>query len=53
MTRIKSTNALMKYLRHNKNVKIKGIRDKTNLINLGYYHAYKGCRFYNNKSNPF
>lgn len=43
----------MKYLRNNKHIKINGARDKTNLINLGYYHAYKGCRFYNNKSYPF
>lgn len=48
---VKTTNALMKYLRDNHNIKIFGSKDKQNLINYGYYHGYKGYRFINKSSN--
>lgn len=53
MSKIKSTNALMKYLRTKHNIKIGGSSDKTSLLNMGYYHGYKGCRFYYDKTNKF
>lgn len=53
MKEIKTTNALMKYLRNKKGVDINGCKEKNDLLNIGYYHAYKGCRFYNEKSNVF
>ena len=40
--RIKTTNALMKYLRNTHNISISDSKDKRNLINIGYYHGYKG-----------
>ena len=45
--KIKTTNALMKYLRENHNMIINGSKDKRNLINMGYYHGYKGYRYIN------
>ena len=51
MSKIKSVNSLMKYLRKEKNIDISGSIQKTALLNMGYYHGYKGCRFYNNKNN--
>ena len=48
---IKTTNALMKYLRDNHNISIGGSKDKRNLINIGYYHGYKGYRYINNPHN--
>jgi len=53
MKKIRTTNALMKYLRDIKGVDINGGREKNVLLNIGYYHAYKGCRFYNEKGNDF
>lgn len=53
MANIKSTNALMKYLREKKNININGSDAKNSLLNIGYYHAFKGCRFFNDKTNPF
>lgn len=51
---IKTTNALMKHLRKN-GVDINGSTDKKHLRNLGYYHLYKGYRFYRKSNNriPF
>lgn len=51
--KIKTTNSLMKYLREKKKININGSSQKNTLLNIGYYHAYKGCRFYNDKSNNF
>lgn len=53
MSKIKSTNALMKYLRNKHKIAINGSSDKTALLNMGYYHGYKGCRFYCEKTNKF
>lgn len=41
----------MKYLRDSHKLKINGSKDKNNLINIGYYHGYKGYRYINNPSN--
>ena len=49
--RIKTTNALMKYLRDKHNISIGNSKDKRNLINIGYYHGYKGYRYINNPQN--
>lgn len=50
---IKTTNALMKYLRDRKGIDIQGSEQKNMLLNIGYYHAYKGCRFFKEKKNRF
>ena len=49
--KVKTTNALMKYLRDNHNISIGDSKDKRNLINLGYYHGYKGYRYISNPNN--
>ena len=49
--KIKTTNALMKYLRDTHNISIRDSKDKRNLINIGYYHGYKGHRYINNPQN--
>ena len=46
----KSINALMKHLRKN-GIKINGSFQKIQLINNGYFHGYKGYRFFRNSSN--
>lgn len=49
----KTTNSLMSHLR-NSGVEINGGKEKRELINYGYYHGYKGYRFFNNKGKlPF
>lgn len=48
---VKSINALMKYLRDNKNIEINGSAQKKHLRNIGYYHGYKGYRFYSQSNN--
>ena len=49
--KVKTTNALMKYLRDNHNISIGNSKDKRNLINTGYYHGYKGYRYINYPQN--
>ena len=44
-TDYKSTNALMEHLRHN-GIAISGDSQKQQLINTGYFHGYKGYRFF-------
>jgi abortive infection bacteriophage resistance protein len=41
----------MKYLRDEHNISIGNSKDKRNLINIGYYHGYKGYRYINNPNN--
>ena len=50
----KTTNALMRHLLDNRIV-ISGKKHKRELINTGYFHGYKGYRFFKNASNrlPF
>ena len=38
-------NALMKYMRDEKNISITGGKEKKQLMNIGYFHGYKGYRF--------
>jgi len=45
MTKVKSINSLMQYLRDKHNISISGSSHKTKLRNIGYYHGYKGYRF--------
>lgn len=49
--KIKTTNALMKYLRDNHHINIKNSTDKRNLRNIGYYHGYKGYRYIKHPQN--
>lgn len=50
----KSTDALMRHLRNN-GIAISGSSQKQQLINTGYFHGYKGYRFFISASNriPF
>ena len=41
----KSINALMKHIRDNHNIEISHSRDKRELLNMGYFHAYKAYKF--------
>lgn len=50
-SKAKSTNALMKHLRK-KGITVTGSKDKRDLQNIGYYHGYKGYRFYKHANNP-
>ncbi|WOV83900.1 Abi family protein [Sporosarcina jeotgali] len=45
MVKGKNTNSLMRHLRDNHNIDIQGSKDKKNLMNMGYYHGYKGYRY--------
>lgn len=47
----KTVNALMKYLRDKKGIQIEGSSQKQKLRSIGYYHGYKGYRFFNEPSN--
>ncbi len=50
----KTVNGLMKHLR-SKGIKIKGSKQKRQLINNGYFHGYKGYRYFKYPNNrlPF
>lgn len=43
----KKTNALMRHLRDS-GISIQGSKQKRQLINTGYFHGYKGYRFFGN-----
>ena len=45
----KTTDALMKHLRKS-GISIGGSKQKRQLINTGYFHGYKGYRFFGNAS---
>ncbi len=47
----KSINELMVYLRDQKNININGTSQKRKLMNIGYYHGYKGYRYIRNPLN--
>ena len=47
----KSINALMKYLREEKGMDIRGSSQKRKLRIIGYYHGYKGYRYIRRPSN--
>lgn len=50
----KTIDGLMRHLRDN-NISISGSKEKRQLMNTGYFHGYKGYRFFNvsNKKLPF
>ena len=43
----KKTDALMRHLRDS-GISIQGPKQKRQLINTGYFHGYKGYRFFGN-----
>lgn len=43
--RPKTANSLMRYLRNEKQLQINGSEQKQHLMNIGYYHGYKGYRY--------
>lgn len=45
MIKGKTTDALMRFLRNKHRIKIGGSKDKRELLNMGYFHGYKGYRF--------
>lgn len=49
--RPKTTDALMRYLREEKGISISGSSQKRKLMNIGYYHGYKGYRYIGKASN--
>ena len=50
----KTTDGLMRHLREN-GINISGSKHKRQLINTGYFHGYKGYRFFkhSDKKIPF
>lgn len=47
----KTTDALMRYLRDKKGISIGGSSQKRKLMNIGYYHGYKGYRYIHKATN--
>lgn len=47
----KTTNGLMRHLREKRGISISGSKSKRDLLNMGYYHGYKGYRFIGNSQN--
>lgn len=48
---VQTINGLMRHLRNDCNIHISGSKQKQQLINYGYYHGYKGYRFYVKSKN--
>lgn len=49
--RAKKIDGLMKHLREHCNIKIRGSKQKQQLLQYGYYHGYKGYRFFRKRGN--
>ena len=49
----KSTAALMKHIRDAHKINISGTKHKNKLLQMGYYHGYKGYRFHKEKNHLF
>jgi abortive infection bacteriophage resistance protein len=49
--KVKTIDALMKYLREKHGINIKGSSQKIKLRNIGYYHGFKGYRFIKTPTN--
>lgn len=47
----KTIDGLMRHLRNDCGIAISGVKRKQQLIQYGYYHGYKGYRFYNRANN--
>lgn len=45
MVKGKTTNGLMRHLRETHGISVNGTKHKKELLNMGYYHGYKGYRF--------
>ncbi len=52
MSTPQTINGLMRHLRNDCGIQISGSMQKKQLISYGYYHGYKGYRFFAKKSNP-
>lgn len=48
----KTTDGLMRHIRNNKKIEIKGSKQKRQLQNIGYFHGYKGYSFFHDKNDP-
>lgn len=51
--KVKSIDGLMKHLRDTHHISINGSSQKQKLRNIGYYHVYKGYRYYKSPQNKF
>ncbi|EWH20006.1 Abi family protein [Bacillus sp. C3(2022)] len=51
MVKGKTTNGLMRHLREKHGISINGSKHKKELLNMGYYHGYKGYRFIRESTN--
>ncbi|WP_106495752.1 Abi family protein [Lentibacillus sp. Marseille-P4043] len=51
MTKVKTIDSLMRYMRDEHNIHIKGSNHKRKLRNFGYYHGFKGYRFIKSPQN--
>ena len=49
----KSFDGLMRHIRNSHNIEIRGSEDKKRLVNIGYYHGYKGYKFNKDVAHPF
>ncbi len=47
----KTINGLMIHLREDCNINISGSKEKLQLLQYGYYHGYKGYRFFKKRQN--
>ena len=51
MSKGKSVNSLMAHLRNEHNIDISGSKNKRDLMNMGYFHGFKGYRFIGQPNN--
>lgn len=51
MEKPQTINGLMRHLRNDCNIQIKGGKQKKQLVSYGYYHGYKGYRFFQKSQN--
>lgn len=51
MVKGKTINGLMRHLRDQHGITINGSKNKKELLNMGYYHGYKGYRFIGKSEN--
>ncbi|QIR17974.1 Abi family protein [Bacillus subtilis] len=51
MVKGKTTNGLMRHLRETHGISVNGTKHKKELLNMGYYHGYKGYRFIRQSTN--
>ncbi|GFH43461.1 hypothetical protein Hs30E_20120 [Lactococcus hodotermopsidis] len=49
----KSVNALMKHIRGEHHIDSYGSRNKQDLLNMGYFHAYKAYKFIRLVPKPY